>query len=95
MGHGAIEMRMFIKACQMDPLNKISCSETQNLGGRGMHVPEKWVRPSLGPCQLRLWPHGQLSQADTHKEDQTSLCVPMRPTQELLSGTKPFLATRL
>ena len=27
------------------------------------------------------------SQADTHKEDQTSLCVPTRPTQELMSRT--------
>ena len=28
------------------------------------------------------------SQVDTHKEGQTSLCIPMRPTQELSNGTQ-------
>ena len=43
------EEGMFIKTCQVDPLNKLSSYETQNLGGREMRVTEKWVRPSLGP----------------------------------------------
>ena len=43
MACGALVMSMSIKACQMDPPNKLSCSETQNLGGRGVRVTEKWV----------------------------------------------------
>ena len=36
---------------------------------------------------MRLSTHLQWSQVDTCKEDQTSLCIPTRPTQELSSRT--------
>ena len=65
----------------------------------GCHVPKPRIRGVGDVCNREMGetsgtrlsettPCCLWSQVDTRKEDQTSLCVPVRPTQELSSRTQ-------
>ena len=69
----------------------------------GCHVPKPGVKEGGDTCNREMGetspgtrlseatPYCLWSQVDTCKEDQTSLCIPMRPTYELSNGTQPLL----
>ena len=69
----------------------------------GCHVPNPRVKGVGDACNREMGetftgiglsevtPHCLWSQVDTCKEDQTSFCVPMRPTQELSNETQPSI----
>ena len=75
-------MRMFIEGCFLNPPNRFLCSKAQCEG-----VGDACNRETGGTSTgTRL--NALLSQIDTCKEDETSLCIPMRPTYELFNGTQ-------
>ena len=77
-------MRMFTDARRLNPPNWLPCSKTQNQGvgdACNREMGETFSGTRLSEATPRcLW-----FQVDTLKEDQTSLCVPTRPAQELSS----------
>ena len=59
--------------------------------GLGDACNKEMSETSVGTSLNKTMPHCLWTQVDTCKEDEASLCIAMRPTYELSSGTQPSL----